>query len=666
MTVESMGIKNKDELEKIQKIASSYKNQYQLTENIIQERNHEIHQLKGRLLDFEKVKQDFHIQIKNRDIKLDEAKERVESLIETLDNVENDVQTHKIENKKLKEVIEKFNMTKENENNDQNYHNGAKNMVDSSTQDEIMKIKFENNQLRRQLDSQKPQKTIEMQPLEVTQIKKQNQKSAGTMCKIAEEMLKDWLHLIHNGNGFEGQASEITTGRMLNMVGDKLRNFRIENSELSKKMKKLEFQKSIEGKEDNEVIQQQSETIQKLSNKIQQFKDELKTANEISFSLKSENKNLLKENESIQEQLKEVTQKDTSTERIAFKPKLQQQQQKRAIDYEKQREYFKVENIFYFPDQISGSGIDKSITTASTLTESKDSQASFLDDEIDKIKERHDLKIKDLKSKLQKQEKKVKKLEDIISTLEAQLMTDRGSNEQKQSTQRESDALSSKVRALKDQISQQKRDIKVKQKLNEELNNDLKATKNSYKEIEEQNNLLITNIEKEKEKLKTAKRIHKKQLFSSTHENTEKIDKKMKERTLELKDQLSQIKDSSKKFQTKLLSLSKEKKLLSTSLSSQIAKNMMLSKENNFLRKNYQENSPSESSQIELEFMSIEDTEDLIKKIFKKAIMSLSLQESISNFSEFFELSKKINKFVIPASHRNQSYSGYRDFDGSF
>jgi hypothetical protein len=92
---------------------------------------------------------------------------------------------------------------------------------------------------------------------------------------------------------------------------------------------------------------------------------------------------------------------------------------------------------------------------------------------------------------------------------------------------------------------------------------------------------------------------------------------------------------------SKLDEIYSQNTLLYETLGKQISRNKLLNKENSFLRltlENVQNNPPS----LELELLSSEETEELLKEILQKANKSKSLQRSLMATDEFISLCKKV------------------------
>jgi len=608
VTLKSQQAIFEQELAREKAIASSYKHHTDDQNKKIENLNEEIWRKDNRIKELLGLVGNKDQESSTQQSQIKEDKDRIEALINDIHVLHTDNRGLQVEIKKLKDIIAKFNLGTSEEKLSKSYDLGP-------NQEDLMKYKFEVNNLRKQLATNKERMNIDTS-------------TAETQCKIIEEMVRDWFILILTENQIsdDQDPDDLTTGEMQHKIRLALKKHREEQE--SKDLErfenapsKIEFEtQSPEIKSNLQLMSEiaaQKESISNLQSIIESIKRESFQKDGVISILKEERNNALNSLMKIKEQQNlQLQSKKTEFEAVK-KPTapVVQEQSKQACSLD----IVTLKSLQYFGMETECSFETKATMTKYDLTDEA-AQVCLEQEEYENKISRKSEKIKELKNKLQIKEKKIVELEKEYEQLREKMQEDFN-----QASQRDNDALSVKVKTLQEKVNSQKRDITIKEKLTKNLTSDLKTSRIELKDLQIQLEALRIDLDKEKAKVKAIKKSTKKQGDSSS-----------------LKAELLSIKADSEELFSSLEELTTEKALLTEALEIQLSQFADARKENKFLSDKLNEYLAQPPS-LELELLSQEETQALLESIIKKAVKSNSLIKEIARLQEFGILCKKID-----------------------
>lgn len=797
MTMEQQIERHSSEINQQKVISSSYKaNSEQLTKKI-QLLEEDIYQFNATIEELQDG-----LRGKNSEIsRIEEDKRRIvdrnEELVDTLERQEKEMTEFISENSKLKKLITKFNMgggvqgvgresmdfersnynpgnygnITQGQNSQQgqdgrpgNYSNPnfgedgrnnfsksfdrlAGNGGDGNLQEQLIKTRFENNSLRRQIAELKHQKTSQSvlasndvdihkaSTLSLSTINPGYHKKEGsqdrngmtpqsrrsdqnqcTKCRDFIEKLDNWLSLIIEMSGETGNFDDLPISQKQDKIRSTINSLKNELKFQKREQASLEEQRMLRG---GIALQPNTRLIEKLNFDLRSAiteKQELEyqlnlKEDEIVFergqtlTLKVENSRLRKKIEEVNNKLENLESgsenngnvyleknkqqvqggydnknglgqgdilddddQPVTTQRKEFmmnseseienNTQNQQQDQKQQQNLEVQI----LENYsqFFFNDKEDDAIEQSTMTTIASFSNSS-IQVDSLTDSHKKIIEAKESKIKDLKSKLSKANLKSKSIEQQLTNLSRSINDD---NSDTAKIQKENSYLFDQIKLLEEKLSLNKKDLRVKQKLNQELFSELAKHKElkeiSSKDIKE----LKEALEKERGKFKSIKKTNKKKI----REKSKEIKNSNKDKFKSLSTQLNDIKRGSLSLQNQAHNLIREKNYLQETLNQQVTSNMMLSKENKYLRKlstalkmnKGEDYSPA----LDVDNIPYQKQVILTQNLISKANNSAQIQQVLSSQTEFYELSQKVQYLIRNDQFSNLERSGYEfDYD---
>lgn len=682
-----------DEIEKGKVIAESYRMKQVQLEKLVEDKDNTAWTLNQKLEEMSEVIKQKDGLVKEREFNLMEANNRMKEMINLLKMREEEIGKMQDENSKLKQVIEQFkNGAEEKEEKKQEE-------TKDITNQERMRYEFENQQLRRRIKelekstqerinnpndggnifSQLVQEDFGIESLKPVEdnhgqdgygvdFQNQfNQNNQEVQCKIIEEMFGEWLSLLLIENSLCENCEDMNLGELQQNVRISLKKYVNQVEEL------------IVNREDRRNIE--DEVKGKLGRK---FKKEIEDLKKMVIEKETEIGNLIEENTNLGQKYQTMHKRSVEEKadlreemerwRDEYEEKIQDLESELEMprpnsDYlEMDREEVRVTKCKETQTQIGDTENPKTkanveMRETAAMTEFSNSitfaaQVNISDDqnEIQRLKLKS--AIEELESKVRHSKARIAEKNKVISDLKTKCRCleermEKVKEEAFNVTERGTAQLSTHIKSLEDKLSTRNKDLRGKDKKNVELYKEIKQLKKDNSSLNEKNENLSEEIlrlhQQYKKQLKDTERDNK--IKEQGEEKRREMIQDYVEEAIRVKQELEKVKIETVEMYQKLDQLYVEKNILYETLNKQLARNKMITKENEFLRLTL-DNTNNSPQTIELELLSSDETKELLKIILSKAAKSKSLQRSIKTCKEFKELCRKLEGQEMRGGHQ--------------